>query len=238
MADQEMDKLLQLAENVMGAAKSAGADVAEASVVGGWDLSTRVRLGKVERVEEAGQRHLALRVIKSNQMASSSTSDLSDEGLQRCVADALMLADLSEPDPLTAPAPPERLCHAPHSRPGSLRPGSRQSRCREGSRNCNARRAICARFRRTFDAQRRGDVCAHDLKERGGPIQWLFCNARRLVRSPLGSAGGGGRRREEAAGLLLEWAPTSETSRICRGRWQGSRSKNTESPWRKKDSHM
>lgn len=109
----EADELLSLARNVVKRAL-AGADVAEASCGRTWDLSAKVRLGEPELVEEAGQRGLSLRVIRQNRVAMTSTSDLSEAGLERCVADALELVELSQPDPWVGPADPSLLATPPH----------------------------------------------------------------------------------------------------------------------------
>jgi len=109
----ETDELMTLAHGVVQRALQ-GVDVAEVSVGRTWDLSAKVRLGEPELVEEAGQRGLSLRVIRDGRVAMTSTSDLSDEGLARCVADALELVELSEPDPWVGPAPAELLCGPPH----------------------------------------------------------------------------------------------------------------------------
>src|SRR5690606_15190654 len=79
-----------------------------------WELSARVRLGEPELVEEAGQRGLSLRVIRDGRVAMTSTSDLSKAGLARCVADALDLVELSQPDPCVGPAEPSVLSSPPH----------------------------------------------------------------------------------------------------------------------------
>lgn len=109
----ESAELLKLAAEVVERARRAGADVAEASARGGSELSTRVRLGKPELVEEAGHHSISLRVIKGDRVALTSTSDLSVRGIERCVADALMLAELSEPDPFAGPADASLLAQAP-----------------------------------------------------------------------------------------------------------------------------
>ncbi len=114
MNDEEADKLIALATDVVRRARDKGADVAEASARAGWELSTRVRLGEPELVEEAGQRGISLRVIKQQRVALTSTSDLSPEGIERCIADALMLADLSEADPSAGPADPSLLSSPPY----------------------------------------------------------------------------------------------------------------------------
>lgn len=108
------DALRELADKVVSEALEQGATVAEASAGSGWELSTKVRLGNPELVEEAGHRSVSLRVIRDQRVAMTSTSDLSERGLARCVADAIELAELSEPDPHAGPADPSLLCSPPH----------------------------------------------------------------------------------------------------------------------------
>ena len=113
MDQDESRELLKLAAEVVERARKAGADVAEVSARGGSELSTRVRLGKPELVEEAGHHGISLRVIRGDRVALTSTSDLSPRGIERCVEDALMLAELSEPDPFAGPADPSLLAKPP-----------------------------------------------------------------------------------------------------------------------------
>ncbi len=114
MQDSLTQGLEALASDVVERARRAGADVAEVSARRGFDLSVRVRLGKTELVEEAGHRGLSLRVICGQRVALSSTSDVTEDGIRRLVADALELAELSEADPFAGPASPDELCHPPH----------------------------------------------------------------------------------------------------------------------------
>lgn len=114
MTSEDLAKLLDLAEDLVKRAKAAGADVAEASARSGWELSAKVRLGETELVEEAGHRAVSLRVLKDQRAATTATSDLSEAGIARAVADAMMLVELSEPDPFAGPAEVELLCHEPH----------------------------------------------------------------------------------------------------------------------------
>jgi len=112
MANDEQ-RLAELAESVGRRALERGADVAEASARGGFELSVKVRLGKPELVEEAGHHSIALRVIKAGRVAVTSTSDLTESGIARCVEDALELVELSEVDPHAGPADPSELSHPP-----------------------------------------------------------------------------------------------------------------------------
>ncbi len=117
MSDPTTDptpRLLELASDLVERARKLGADVAEASARTGWELSAKVRLGKTELVEEAGHHGVSLRVIRGGRVATTATSDLTARGIERCVADALELCALSEPDPFAGPAPVELLSKPPH----------------------------------------------------------------------------------------------------------------------------
>jgi len=109
----ERDELLEIARKVVREAQR-NAEVAEVSLGSSWDLSAKVRLGKPELVEEAGQRGISLRVLKDGRLAMSSTSDLSEAGLALLVRDAIELSELSEADPMMGPAESALICAAPH----------------------------------------------------------------------------------------------------------------------------
>ena len=104
--DKELDELLALGERIVAMATKGGASVAECLLRSGAELSARVRLGKPELVEEAAHRSAGLRVMKSKQVATTSTSDLTEAGIQRFVADALELVELAQEDPFAGPADP------------------------------------------------------------------------------------------------------------------------------------
>jgi PmbA protein len=113
MAHDNEDRLAELARSVGRRALERGADVAEASARGGFELSVKVRLGKPELVEEAGHHSIALRVLRGGRVAVTSTSDLTETGIQRCVEDALELVELSEVDEFAGPADASELSHPP-----------------------------------------------------------------------------------------------------------------------------
>lgn len=108
MADA-LNDLIDLGHRVVERARAQGADVAEAVVSEGSHLSTKVRLGEPELVEEAGSRALGLRVMLGKQVAVSYTSDLTARGVERFVEDALELARLSQPDEFAGPPDPALL---------------------------------------------------------------------------------------------------------------------------------
>src|SRR5579872_6141812 len=111
--DRELAELLELGERVLSSALARGGKdlVAECVLRSGTELSARVRKGEPELVEEAGTRSAGLRVIAGKRVASTSTSDLTDAGVRRFVADAIELASLSQEDPFAGPADPKRLCN-------------------------------------------------------------------------------------------------------------------------------
>lgn len=105
----DVDALIGLGERVVEQALSAGADVAEVSVSEGAHLTAKVRLGEPEVLEEAGSRAVSLRVMRGKQVAVTSTSDLSEQGLARFVGDAIELADLAQEDAFAGPPEPGLL---------------------------------------------------------------------------------------------------------------------------------
>lgn len=113
MHEADTRELTAMTEAVVEQARRAGAEVAEVQAHASLDLNVRVRRGEPERVEEAGERRLALRVIRDGRIAVTSTSDLTPAGLQRCVDDAMRLVELTEPDPEAGPVDPTELASAP-----------------------------------------------------------------------------------------------------------------------------
>ena len=91
--------LKQLASEVLAKALKAGATDAEAVVYEGDEFSTRVRLGQVETLKEAGSRAVGLRVFLGQRTASTSSSDFSDESIARLVDGAVTLAKITSEDP-------------------------------------------------------------------------------------------------------------------------------------------
>jgi PmbA protein len=117
--DRELSELLELGDRIVRLTLERGGPglVAECVLRSGAELSARVRKGERELVEEAGTRSAGLRVIQSRRLASTSTSDLTDAGIERFVADAVELVGLSQEDPFAGPADPKLLCDpaaAPH----------------------------------------------------------------------------------------------------------------------------
>ena len=95
--------LKHLAEEAVARALKLGATDAEAVAVEGEEFGVNIRLGQVEQLTESGSRALGLRVFfadrEGQKTASTSTSDLSPEGLTRIIESAVQLARVTGPDP-------------------------------------------------------------------------------------------------------------------------------------------
>ena len=99
--DLTAPNLETLTADVVAMAVKAGASDAEAVVSEGDEFSVNVRMGQVETLKESGSRGLGLRVFLGTRSASTSTSDLTPEGIRQLVAGALALAKVTEEDPFT-----------------------------------------------------------------------------------------------------------------------------------------
>src|ERR1019366_3152880 len=93
--------LENLCTDVVSLAMKAGASDAEAMAREGDEFSVNVRMGQVETLKESGSRGLGLRVFLGKRSASTSTSDLTPEGIRQLVDGALALAKVTEEDPYT-----------------------------------------------------------------------------------------------------------------------------------------
>ena len=93
--------LESLTADVVALAVKAGASEAEAVVREGDEFSVNVRMGQVETLKESGSRGLGLRVFLGTKSASSSTSDLTPDGIRQLVDGAIALAKFTEEDPFT-----------------------------------------------------------------------------------------------------------------------------------------
>ncbi|HWP35174.1 MAG TPA: DNA gyrase modulator, partial [Thermodesulfobacteriota bacterium] len=84
---------------LLDVARRAGATAGDALLVEAVRAEAVVRLGEVERVVQARERQLGLRLFAGRRSASAATADLSDEGLDRLIADTLALARAAAEDP-------------------------------------------------------------------------------------------------------------------------------------------
>src|SRR5580692_3400685 len=93
--------LESLVSDVVALAVEEGASDAEAAAREGDEFSVNVRMGQVETLKESGSRGLGLRVFLGTRSASTSTSDLTADGIRQLVDGAMALAKVTEEDPFT-----------------------------------------------------------------------------------------------------------------------------------------
>jgi len=105
----QLEYLQSLASDLVTKAKSAGADAADAVVVGGESLSASRRLGKIEEIERSEVKDLGLRVFVGKRSAIVSSNDLRAQGVGPLVERALAMAKLAPEDPHAGLADPNRL---------------------------------------------------------------------------------------------------------------------------------
>jgi len=109
--DRQPREISALAEEALARALEAGADDAEAVAYEADEFNVNVRLGQVEQLTESGSRALGLRVFlktsNGQQTASTSTSDLSADGIARLVSGAVELARVTGADPFAGLPDPD-----------------------------------------------------------------------------------------------------------------------------------
>ena len=91
---------------VVARALRAGATDAEVTYAEGDEFETEVRLGQVETLKESGSRAIGLRVLIGQRSASTSSSDLSPDGMAQLVSSAVELARVTSEDPFVGLAEP------------------------------------------------------------------------------------------------------------------------------------
>ena len=95
--------------DIVTKALQAGASDAEAVFSEGDEFETLVRLGQVEQLKEAGSRALGLRVFQGNRTASTTTSDLTAEGIEKLISGAMALVQVTSEDPFAGLPEPEEF---------------------------------------------------------------------------------------------------------------------------------
>ena len=101
--------LIDLADDVLSRAKSAGAEAADVVVIGHTHASATQRLGRPERTERAEAFNIGLRVINGRRMAVASSSDLAPAALGNLADRAVAMARVVPEDPYCGLADPQQL---------------------------------------------------------------------------------------------------------------------------------
>ncbi|NII10100.1 metalloprotease PmbA [Oleiagrimonas sp. C23AA] len=108
-AQSELDRLAQLAQEVIARARAAGASQAEVAASVDEGLSVNVRLGEVETVERTRDRGFGLTVYFGKRKGSASTADLRAESLDATIEQACAIARHTEEDPAAGLADAARM---------------------------------------------------------------------------------------------------------------------------------
>jgi PmbA protein len=106
---RELDRLAELAEDVIRRARAAGASQAEVSASIDTGLSVNVRLGEVETVEHTRDRGFGLTVYFGQRKGSASTADLNADSIQATLDQACAIARYTEEDPAAGLADAARM---------------------------------------------------------------------------------------------------------------------------------
>jgi PmbA protein len=105
----DQSALLQLGDQLVEAARHAGADAADAVAVRGISQSVEVREGSVEESERSEGDNVGLRVFVGRRQAVVSTNDLSGEGVNNLAERAVAMARVAPDDRFAGLAEPELL---------------------------------------------------------------------------------------------------------------------------------
>ena len=103
--------MLSRAEAAVAAAKKAGADAADALALASSDISTSIRNGAPESIEQAESSAIGLRVFVGESSATLSTSEFSAEALANLATNAVAIARVAPPDPYSKLADSNLLAH-------------------------------------------------------------------------------------------------------------------------------
>jgi len=108
-ADHHLDRLSELARDVLARCQARGASQAEVGLNEDRGLSVGVRMGDVETIEHTRDRGLSLTVYFGQRKASASTADLDPDSIETTIAQACAIARHTEEDPYSGLADPERM---------------------------------------------------------------------------------------------------------------------------------
>lgn len=111
-SEAELDRLANLAADVIARARAAGASAAEVAASIDTGLNVNVRLGEVETVEHTRDRGFGLTVYFGQRKGSASTADLNPASLQATIDQACAIAAYTEADPCAGLADAARMARA------------------------------------------------------------------------------------------------------------------------------
>jgi PmbA protein len=106
---ERLDLSQELARDILAMAKAKGASHGDVVMVDGESFFVTVRLGEVEKISQAQEKRLGLRLFHGSSSASASTSDISKKSIERLVDDTVQMARATAQDPFSGLPEPSLL---------------------------------------------------------------------------------------------------------------------------------
>ena len=88
-----------LGSDILSKAKAKGATQGDVVMAESESFFVTVRMGEVEKISQAGEKRLGLRLFFGNSSASASTSDISQRSIEKLVDDTARMAKITAQDP-------------------------------------------------------------------------------------------------------------------------------------------
>jgi PmbA protein len=89
----------ELGREILAMAQARGASDGDVVMAESESFFVTVRMGEVEKISQAGEKRLGLRLFFANSSASASTSDISEKSIEKLVDDTVRMAKVTAQDP-------------------------------------------------------------------------------------------------------------------------------------------
>jgi PmbA protein len=96
---ERMELSKELGREILTMAKAKGASQGDVVMAESDSFFVTVRMGEVEKISQAGEKRLGLRLFYRNSSASASTSDISKKSIENLVDDTARMAKVTAQDP-------------------------------------------------------------------------------------------------------------------------------------------
>lgn len=96
---ERFDLSQDLGSDILSKAKAKGATQGDVVMAESESFFVTVRMGEVEKISQAGEKRLGLRLFFGNSSASTSTSDISHQSIEKLVDDTARMAKITAQDP-------------------------------------------------------------------------------------------------------------------------------------------
>ncbi len=96
---ERMELSIDLGGEILAMAKAKGASQGDVMMAESESFFVTVRMSEVEKISQAGEKRLGLRLFFGNSSASASTSDISKKSIEKLVDDTARMAKVTAQDP-------------------------------------------------------------------------------------------------------------------------------------------